>query len=261
MYLSDEKRAKIAQNSHISLFGGKTMDSLYAFIVAVILLGLIPGPNVGVIVGLSLVKGWRTGLMAVSGTSAGLAIQLLIVSIVTSALADQIANFLFLLRWAGVGYLLFLAISALKAAISESSNEASTSAENKNQKNKTLENGGKSIDGSDEPIINPQFSTQGFTEGILVALINPKTFLFNAAFLPQFIQTTDGLNSGAGQNVLEQFMVLSLLYLLILAALDCCWVVFASFMRKLLRKYKGYLGVFSAACLFASAAIIATIRR
>jgi threonine/homoserine/homoserine lactone efflux protein len=88
-----------------------------------------------------------------------------------------------------------------------------------------------------------------------------KTFLFNAAFLPQFIQTTDGLNSGVGQTVLEQFMILSLLYLLILAAIDCCWVVFASFMRKLLRKYKGYLGVFSAACLFASAAIIATIRR
>lgn len=237
------------------------MEIPYAFIIAVLLLGLIPGPNVGVIVGLSLAKGWRTGLMAVSGTSAGLAIQLLIVSVVTSTLAGQIANFLFILRWAGVGYLLFLAISALKAAINESSKEASNLVGNKNQKNKSLENGGKSIDGSDELIINPQFSTQGFFEGMLVALINPKTFLFNAAFLPQFIQNTHNSNGVAGPSVLEQFMILSLLYLLILAAIDCCWVVFASFMRKLLRKYKGYLGVFSAACLFASAAIIATIRR
>ncbi len=237
------------------------MEIPYAFIIAVILLGLIPGPNVGVIVGLSLAKGWRTGLMAVSGTSAGLAIQLLIVSVVTSSLVDQIANFLFILRWAGVGYLLFLAISALKAAINERSKEAIKSLENKNQKTKSLENGGKSIDGSDELIINPQFSTQGFLEGMLVTLINPKTFLFNAAFLPQFIQTANDLNGGAGPTVLEQFIILSLLYLSILAAIDCCWVVFASFMRKLLRKYKGYLGVFSAACLFASAAIIATIRR
>lgn len=237
------------------------MEIPYAFIIAVILLGLIPGPNVGVIVGLSLAKGWRTGLMAVSGTSAGLAIQLLIVSVVTSSLVDQIANFLFILRWVGVGYLLFLAISALKAAINERSKEAIKSLENKNQKTKSLENGGKSIDGSDELIINPQFSTQGFLEGLLVALINPKTFLFNAAFLPQFIQTTHNLSGGAGTTVLEQFIILSLLYLSILAAIDCCWVIFASFMRKLLRKYKGYLGVFSAACLFASAAIIATIRR
>lgn len=237
------------------------MEIPYAFIIAVLLLGLIPGPNVGVIVGLSLVKGWRTGLMAVSGTSAGLAIQLLIVSIVTSALAGQIANFLFILRWAGVAYLLFLAISALKSAINENSKGSRKSVGNKNQKTKSLENGGKSIDGSDEPIINPQFSTQGFLEGMLVALINPKTFLFNAAFLPQFIQTTHNLNGVAGPGVLEEFIILSLLYLSILAAIDCCWVIFASFMRKLLRKYKGYLGMFSAACLFASAAIIATIRR
>jgi threonine/homoserine/homoserine lactone efflux protein len=223
------------------------MEIPYAFIVAVILLGLIPGPNVGVIVGLSLAKGWRTGLMAVSGTSAGLAIQLLIVSVVTSSLVDQIANFLFILRWAGVGYLLFLAISALKSA--------SNSRKNKNQKNKFLENSGKSIDGSDELIINSHFSTEGFFEGLFVAIINPKTLLFNAAFLPQFIHI------GSGQTVLEQFIILSLFYLLILAAIDCCWVLFANFMKKLLRKYKGHLGMFSAACLFASAAIIATIRR
>jgi|GEM_PF-1294272 len=235
------------------------MDSLYAFIIAVILLGLIPGPNVGVIIGLSLAKGWRTGIMAVSGTSAGLAIQLLVVSFVTTTLIEQIANFLFILKWGGVGYLLFLAVSALRSAyknsVDEKNNDATIRQTRESQNIKALENSGKSINGSDELIINPQFSTEGFFEGLFVAIINPKTLLFNAAFLPQFIHIE------SGQTVLAQFIILSLFYLLILAAIDCCWVLFASFMKKLLRKYQGYLGVFSAACLFASAAIIATIRR
>lgn len=224
------------------------MDLLYAFIIAVILLGLIPGPNVGVIVGLSLAKGWRTGLMAVSGTTAGLAIQLIVVSFITSALIEQIANSLFFIRWVGVGYLVFLAISALKTTVNEIR-------ESREEGLCTNENGGKSIDEPDELIINQRISLKGFFQGLIVAIINPKTFLFNAAFLPQFIEPT------WGQTVLEQFMLLSLLYLLILAAIDCSWVFFASFMAKLLKKYKGYWGVFSAACFLSSATIIAVMRR
>lgn len=233
------------------------MDFPITFIIAVVLLGLVPGPNVGLIVGMSLSEGRRTGLLAVAGTNFGLAVQLFIFSIVTTALIEGIADFLWLIRWGGVGYLCLLGTLAFRQG-----RNLSRRYEGGGQVlNEVLcadgivKNGGKSIDGLDGSIINRQLSSQSFISGVLTAILNPKTFLFHAAFLPQFI------HESAGHSVLSQFVLLGVLYLLIIGFIDFCWVFLAGFVRGMLVSYQWCFGYFSAACFFASATIVAVMRR
>ena len=171
--------------------------SLYlSFCFAVIILGLIPGPNVAVIAATSLHHGVRAGLLTVLGTSFGLAAQLFIVSLGLSALLDFMVEALFWLRFLGVAYLLYLAVRSLAAV--QAANE------------------------KDSVMAAPhQIGRQSLLIGAMVAFFNPKTFLFLMAFLPQFIHPT------AAVSFEVQFFTLSVLYLAVLGAVDCGWVLIA----------------------------------
>ena len=55
-------------------------------------------------------------------------------------------------------------------------------------------------------------------------MINPKTLLFNAAFLPPFV--------GQSMPVSTQLAVLSAIFLLTIGIGDCFWVAFAGSARR-----------------------------
>jgi threonine/homoserine/homoserine lactone efflux protein len=61
-----------------------------------------------------------------------------------------------------------------------------------------------------------------FWGGFGVALVNPKTLLFNSAFLPQFVHADAGLSIGA------QFFLVSAIFLSVLALGDCAWALLAA---------------------------------
>jgi threonine/homoserine/homoserine lactone efflux protein len=134
--------------------------SLYAaFVAAVVILMLIPGPNVALIVANSVTWGTRYGLLTVAGTVCAMIPQLALTALgMTAALAEAGAWFGWL-RWIGVAYLFYLGIRQWREVVVDLS----------------------------EIRPQPRSGRAIFARGALVSLTNPKTLLFYGAFLPQFI--------------------------------------------------------------------------
>ncbi len=173
------------------------MDNLLALVVATAVLVLIPGPNVALIVAGSLQYGRRFGLATVAGTTLGVALQLLLVVLGYTSLVASVAGALVWIKWAGVVALLILGIRALRAI--------------------------------GQPIAMPALPLRvGFRRGLLLAVVNPKTLLFSAAFLPQFVSNAALLGA--------QLPLFAMSYLAVLAAGDCGWVLAASGARRLLAR-------------------------
>ncbi len=169
------------------------MENLLALAIATAVLVTIPGPNVALIVANSLRFGLRSGLVTVFGTTLGVALQLGLVVIGMAAIIEFAADALAVIKWLGVAYLVWLGIRTWREPAEDL---ASVKA---------------------EPAV--------FWHGCMIAALNPKTLLFNAAFLPQFIP--------AGSGVSEA-VVVGGVFLGVLMAGDTLWAVFAHSARPLL---------------------------
>ncbi|PHS28006.1 MAG: lysine transporter LysE [Robiginitomaculum sp.] len=169
----------------------------FGFLAASTVLIAIPGPNVMLIAVQSAAHGRRAGLFIVLGLTTGQALQVSLVLLGLSALLSLWASGYVLLKILGGGYLLWLAIQAFLHA--------------------------KRHIAYNEPLAPPT-SSHLFRRGVLVALANPKTMLFHAAFLPQFV-------SGMSP-VVPQLIVLAISFLLIAWCLDSVWAMgFGSLQR------------------------------
>ncbi|MDP5218635.1 LysE family translocator [Ruegeria sp. 2205SS24-7] len=141
-----------------------SLDLLLALIAATAVLVVIPGPNVALIIANTIAHGFRFGAATVLGTTLGILLQLCLVVIGLSALLQLAADALLWIKWAGVLYLLFLGIQALRQGFDPMPEARAT----------------------DRPV------TAMFWQGLFLAVINPKTLLFGAAFLPQFVSPQAG---------------------------------------------------------------------
>lgn len=176
------------------------LDLYLAFIAACVVLIAIPGPNVALIVANSVAHGARYGLMTVAGTASAMVLQLALVVLGASALLGMLANLFDWLRWLGVAYLIWLGVRTWRAAATDL---AGTQAEARSM---------MSI----------------FSRGFAVSLTNPKTLLFYAAFLPQFVGTGDG-------EATYQLLLLAGTFLVVAVLLDGVWALLASRLRSLLQ--------------------------
>jgi len=173
--------------------------SLYlAFIVAAVILILIPGPNVALIVANSVAHGARYGLLTVAGTSAAMALQLGLIAFGLTTLISGLAEGFGALRWIGAAYLIWLGMQTWRAPPANLTRSAP----------------------------QPRTARTTFLTGFLVSLTNPKTLLFYSAFLPQFIDPTHDMG--------RQFAILSLTFLALATALDCGWALLAGRFRVVL---------------------------
>jgi threonine/homoserine/homoserine lactone efflux protein len=175
------------------------LENILALVAATIILILIPGPNVALIVANSLRHGLRFGLITVLGTTAGIALQLFIVMVGFAALVERVAGALTWIRWLGVLYLAYLGIRAWREPAPDLS------------------------------AINPQSTRHVFWNGALLAIVNPKTLLFNAAFLPQFVSHASDPGG--------QLLMLSGIFLLVIVCGDALWALFAASARSAVSRY------------------------
>ncbi len=171
---------------------------LYAgFVLATILLMLIPGPNVALIVANSIAHGTHFGLLTLAGTLSAMVLQLAAVAFGLAALLGTLGGWMELLRWAGVAYLLVLGVRQFRAPP------------------------------IDLAAVPPARSRRRiYLRGLLVSLTNPKTLLFFGAFFPQFIAT--------GRPVAPQMGLLCVTFLMLAAGLDSLWALLAGRARRLL---------------------------
>lgn len=174
-------------------------EQIASLALATLVLVLIPGPNVALIVGRSLQHGLRAGMVTTFGTTLGVALQLLLVLVGISAAIEAAASVLTILRWAGVLYLFYLALGHWRRPAAE----------------------------LEVPQVTPAHID--FGRGIGLALLNPKVLVFNAAFLPQFVN--------ANQDIAVQLAVLGGVYLGVLFIGDTLWALFAASASRWLGKY------------------------
>src|ERR1041384_2261044 len=131
------------------------------FVVATALLIATPGPNVALIVGTSLTHGARTGLIAMAGVNLGVMVQLAVVAAGLSWIVELFAKNFDVIRFAGAAYLWSLGTQTLWTP-----RKISPPA--------------------------PLAPERAFGRGLAVAFANPKTLIFQAAFLPQFLSDGEG---------------------------------------------------------------------
>lgn len=132
--------------------------SLLTFIVASVVILIVPGPSVTIIVANSLKSGVKAGFLSIAGTQAGLVILLILLALGLEAITTSLAWLFDWLRLAGGAYLVWLGIKLLR------SDGDLGAAEAQDRKNGSY-----------------------FWQGFIVILSNPKVLLFFGAFLPQFI--------------------------------------------------------------------------
>lgn len=160
-----------------------------AFIAATALLILFPGPAVTLIVASSLGHGKRTGLLTMAGVNLGLSLQLVLTVGGLGSLMLLLADGFEWLRWAGVAYLVWLGIRQWRRR-------------------------------DDDAPGRPVRGRSAFARGLAVSLTNPKTLLFHAAFLPQFIDPA--------ANPLTQMAVLGATFIVIAALIDGSYALLAA---------------------------------
>ena len=80
----------------------------FAYLLATIVIVIVPGPTVTLIVANSLTHGTRAGLLNVAGTQAGLAVCIAIVAVGLASLVQAIGWWFDWLRIVGAAYLIWI---------------------------------------------------------------------------------------------------------------------------------------------------------
>lgn len=197
------------------------MANLIALVIATAILVMIPGPNVALIVANSVRYGFRMGATTVLGITFGNALQLAAVVVGMAAIVQLAADALTWIRWAGVAYLIYLGIRTW--------NEPA------------------------DDLRNITAAPAMFWRGVMIAAVNPKTLLFIAAFLPQFV-VDNGSVSG-------QLSMVAVVFLMVLLSGDMIWALTASSARKLLDRYGGARNRITGGFLVAAGMGLALARR
>ncbi len=163
--------------------------------LAVIVLLLIPGPNVALIVANSVAYGRRYGLLTVAGTSTAMVVQLGLTGLGLAGVLSSLGHGLAWVRWIGAAYLVWIGVQQWRAA---------------------------PIDLTRTPP-QPRSARAVFGRALLVSLTNPKTLLFYGAFFPQFVRP--GPDTGA------QVLALSAVFLALAVGIDSLWALAAASAR------------------------------
>ncbi|MFU8776265.1 MAG: LysE family translocator, partial [Roseovarius sp.] len=145
---------------------------LLAFIPAGLALNLTPGADMMFCLGLGLRAGPRPALAASAGISAGGMVHVTLAGLGLAAAIAALPAVLDVIRWLGVGYLMWLAWGALRM-------------------------------GPLRPDARVMGVVRAFREGMMVNLLNPKVILFVLAFVPQFVDPA--------RAILPQFLIFGLI--------------------------------------------------
>ena len=172
--------------------------TLAAFAVASLVLAAVPGPGVVYIVTRTLAHGRRAGLASVAGVAIGNLGNALAASLGLAALLAVSALAFDVLKYAGAAWLLWLGVKALRPSAAQANAAVHAS---------------------------PRWS-RVLRDGLLVALLNPKTTLFFAAFLPQFIDPS--------RAAISQSVLFGAAFVAIAACTDTCYVFSAGMLAPVL---------------------------
>lgn len=146
------------------------METYLSFLLFATVLAAAPGPDTFLTLRASVVGGRRRGLLTMAGITLAGGIQGVLAAAGLGAVLAHSEPVFLTIRWAGVAYLTWLGVNALRDAMRR--------------------------DGSVWEVAGTSTRVSGpaaFRQGFLCNLTNPKVLAFNIAVLPQFV--------GEGQGV------------------------------------------------------------
>jgi threonine/homoserine/homoserine lactone efflux protein len=134
------------------------------FVVAALVLLVVPGPSVLYIVARSIEGGRTAGLVSVLGVQTGAMVHIAFAAVGLSAILASSALAFSVVKWFGAAYLVWL---GLRQIIGRD-------------------------EGDKDVTVEPARLSRVFSQGVIVNILNPKTALFFLAFLPQFVDPARG---------------------------------------------------------------------
>ncbi len=182
------------------------LQTYLAFVLATSIMIALPGPSVLLTVAHSISFGWQRALSTVVGATTGIAVQLTVAAIGLTSLLNMVAEAFEWLRWAGAAYLVYLGIKQWRGA------------------NEPLEVDTSSVS-----------KTNLFFQGLVITILNPKSLIFIAAFLPQFIDAVRPLGL--------QFSIIVPTFLVITFSVTSVWALVAGKVSGFLQSQRAFQSV------------------
>ena len=174
-----------------------SLELYLAFVVACVVLAMVPGPNVTLLIANGLRHGTRAALICLAGTQLGLAIVIAIVGLGLTTMMATMGYWFDWVRLAGAAYLIWIGIGMLRSK------------------------GGFSVDEAAPP---PRGGF--FLQGMVVLLSNPKVLVFFGAFIPQFVDMKG--------DHFSQVALLGATFMVVAGITDAIYAVLAGRARKFL---------------------------
>ncbi len=176
-------------------------SQLVAFVVASVILGITPGPDIIYVITRAAAQGARAGLAAAAGLTTGIIGHTVFTVVGLSAIIAASAVAFTVIKIAGAAYLIYLGVRMWRS--------------------------GGAIDLANNASVQPIGAI--YRQTIVMNLLNPKVALFFLAFLPQFV------NPAAGP-LAPQFALLGLLFMIVAFIVMSTAGLAAGQIRRLLTK-------------------------
>jgi len=205
-----------------------TFEIWIVFVVAVIVFCIIPGPTVILVIGQAISNGKKSVLPLVAGVLLGDFTAMSLSLLGLGAVLATSSTLFFVLKWFGVGYLIYLGIKTW---------HTNPNLLSKLEQNESYQKG------------------KMFKSAFLVTALNPKDIIFFVAFLPQFI------NQEA--NIVLQLLILMITFLSIVALNITFYTIFASSVCCKIQNYQSMkkLNKTGGGALIGAGLITATMQR
>lgn len=185
-------------------------SQIVAFGLTALVLIAIPGPSVLFVISRSLTLGRRAGLATVLGNATGVYIQMLAIAIGLGTIVERSLVVFTVVKLVGAGYLVYLGVHAIRHR--------------------------RSLAAAFAAKVKPKRARRVMLDAFVVGIANPKTVVFSAAILPQFV------NRGAG-HVPVQMMLLGAVFFVVALISDGTWALVAGTARSWLTRKPARLEV------------------
>ncbi|MFG3306478.1 leucine efflux protein LeuE [Streptomyces wuyuanensis] len=146
------------------------VTDLPTYLAGLVLIILLPGPNSLYVLSVAARRGVRTGYKAAAGVWCGDTVLMVLSAAGVASLLQANAVLFSVVKFAGAGYLTWLAVGMLRAAWSMW----------RSRRDLTEPRGGQPADGAGP-------GERPFRRALVISLINPKAILFFIAFFVQFV--------------------------------------------------------------------------
>lgn len=173
------------------------LDSFVAFLIASVVIIVIPGPSVLFVIGRSIALGRRAGVLSVIGNALGTVPAVLAVAFGVGAIVASSVVAFTAIKIVGALYLVWLGVQAIRKRHDHR---------------------------ADALGVRPASALTLITQGFIVGVTNPKTIAFFVAVLPQFVVPAAG-------PAWMQLLLLGLTFQLLALLCDSIWALAAGTAR------------------------------